>query len=133
MTLETGLLLTRLSLALDRLRLPWLAPRVGEAVVLNGSGSYSAGDPAAGDCTAPPYCVAQASPDAWRDFRMAACVCHKGLELRTSRTHTVCMLLTRVCLALDRTRRTSKRRLVIRGAAAVRIAPPSSETTKSDY
>ena len=68
-----------------RLRLPWLAPRVGEAVVLNGSGSYTAGDdPVSGDCTAPPYCVAQASPVAWREFRMAACVCHTGLELRTS-------------------------------------------------
>ena len=39
----------------------------------------------------------------------------------------------RVFLALDRTHRTWKRRLVIRGAAAVRIAPPSSVTTKSDY
>jgi len=58
---------------------------VGEAVVLNGSGSYTAGDdPVSGDCTAPPYCVAQASPVAWRAFRMAACVCHTGLELRTS-------------------------------------------------
>ena len=78
-----------LSRALDRLRLPWLAHRVGEAVVLNGSGSYSAGDPVVGDCAAPPYCVAQASPDAWRAFRMAACVCHTGLELRTSKPHTV--------------------------------------------
>ena len=41
--------------------------------MLNGSGSYSAGDTTAGDCTAPPYCVAQAGPDAWREFRMAAC------------------------------------------------------------
>ena len=58
---------------------------MGEAVVLNGSGSYTAGDdPVSGDCTAPPYCVAQASPVAWRAFRMAACVCHTGLELRTS-------------------------------------------------
>ena len=53
--------------------------------MLNGSGSYTAGDdPVSGDCTAPPYCVAQASPVAWRAFRMAACVCHTGLELRTS-------------------------------------------------
>ena len=113
-----------LSRALDRLRLPWLAHRVGEAVVLNGSGSYSAGDPAAGDCAAPPYCVAQANPDAWRAFRMAACVCHTGLELRTSKPHTQSATHTRVRLALDRTRRTSRRRQVTKEVVAVAVAPP---------
>ena len=55
------------------LRLPWLAPRIGEAVIVNGSGSYTHGDPTDGDCNRPPYCVAQASSTAWQQYRMQAC------------------------------------------------------------
>ena len=36
-------------------------------------GSYTHGDPTDGDCSRPPYCVAQASSTAWQQYRMQAC------------------------------------------------------------